>query len=89
LVQTNVYDSEEAAIRVAANDFGTDAATIRKDLDSLKHIDNYLEAIGKPRQYWLANSLTEVFTELEPLVEAMRVNCRYQNEARFVLPFTT
>lgn len=74
LVETNVYDSEAAAIRVVANDFGTDEATIRKDLDSLKHIDNYLEAIGRPGQYWLANALTEVFTELEPLEQAMRVN---------------
>ena len=74
LMQTNVHDSEEAAIRVVANDFGTDAATIRKDLDSLKHIDNYLNAIARPRQYWLANSLTEVFTELEPLEQSIRVN---------------
>ena len=74
LRETNVYDSEEAAIRVVANDLGTDAGTIRKDLDSLKHIDNYLEAIVRPGEYWLANSLTEVFTELEPLEQAMRVN---------------
>ena len=74
LMQTNIHDSEEAAIRVVANDFGTDAATIRKDLDSLKHIDNYLNAIARPGQYWLANTLTEVFTELEPLEQSMRVN---------------
>ena len=74
LRETNVYDSEEAAIRVVANDFGTDATTIRKDLNSLKHIDNYLNAIARPGQYWLANALTEVFTELEPLEQAMGVN---------------
>ena len=74
LMQTNIHDSEEDAIRVVANDFGTDAATIRKDLDSLKHIDNYLNAIARPDQYWLANTLTEVFTELEPLEQSMRVN---------------
>ena len=74
LRETNIYDSEEAAIRVVANDLGTDPGTIRKDLDSLKHIDNYLEAIARSGEYWLANSLTEVFTELEPLEQAMRVN---------------
>jgi len=74
LRETNVNDSEEAAIRIVANDFGADYATIRKDLDSLKHIDNYLGAIGREGQYWLANSLTEVFTELEPLEQAMNVN---------------
>ena len=74
LMQTNIHDSEEAAIRIVTNDFGTDAATIRKDLDSLKHIDNYLNAIARPGQYWLANTLTEVFTELEPLEQSMRVN---------------
>ena len=74
LRETNIYDSEEAAIRVVANDLGTDPGTIRKDLDSLKHIDNYLVAIDRAEEYWLANSLTEVFTELEPLEQAMRVN---------------
>ena len=74
LRETNIYDSEEAAIRVVANDLGTDPGTIRKDLDSLKHIDNYLDAVAHPGEYWLANSLTEVFTELEPLEQAMRVN---------------
>ena len=74
LMRTYTHDSEEAAIRVVANDFGSDAATIRKDLDSLKHIDNYLDAINRPDQYWLANTLTEVFTELEPLEQSMRVN---------------
>ncbi|MYD52396.1 MAG: hypothetical protein F4W93_13090 [Dehalococcoidia bacterium] len=74
LMQTNIHDSEEAAIRVVANDFGSDAATIRKDLQSLKHIDNYLNAIGRPDHYWLAKDLTEVFTEWEPLEQSMRVN---------------
>ena len=74
LMQTNIHDSEEAAIRVVANDLGADATTIRKDLDSLKHIDNYLNAIARPDEYWLANTLTEVFTELEPLEQSMRVN---------------
>lgn len=72
--QTNVTDTEEDAIRVVANDFGTEPSTIRKDLDSLKHIDNYLHAINRPDQYWLANELTEVFTELETLEQSMRVN---------------
>lgn len=74
LRETNVNDSEEAAVRIVANDFGADYGTIRKDLDSLKHIDNYLGSIGRDDQYWLANSLTEVFTELEPLEQAMSVN---------------
>ena len=74
LRDTNRFDSEEDAIRVVANDFGTDAATIRKDLDSLKHIDNYLNAIGRPSEYWLANDLTEVFTEFAPLEKAMNAN---------------
>lgn len=72
--ETFGYDSEEAAIRVVANDFGVDFSTIRNDLDSLKHVDNYLNAIARPEEYWLANGLTEVFTELEPLEQAMRIN---------------
>ena len=72
--ETHGYDSEEAAIRVVANDFGVDVSTIRNDLDSLKHIDNYLDAMARPKQYWLANGLTEVFTELEPIEQAMRIN---------------
>lgn len=83
LMQTNNLDSEEAAIRVVANDFGADATLIRKDLESLKHIDNYLDAINRPEQYWLANTLTEVFTELEPLEQSMRVNSiPYPEQAR-------
>ena len=74
LRETNVNDSEEATIRIVANDFGADYGTIRKDLDSLKHIDNYLAATGRDGQYWLANTLTEVFTEMEPLEQAMSVN---------------
>ena len=67
-------DSEEAAIQVIASDFGTDPKTIRDELDTLKHIKNYLDAIDRPDEYWLANDLTEVFTEWEPLERSMNVN---------------
>ena len=50
LRETNIYDSEEAAIRVVANDFGTDATTIRKDLNSLIARD-------RARQYYLRNAI--------------------------------
>ena len=71
---TNTYTTEAAAVQLVANDMGTDPATIRKDLESLRHIDNYLDAIDRQSQYWLANTLTEVFTEMEPLEQAMNVN---------------
>ena len=71
---TNTYATESDAIHLVANDMGTDSATIRKDMESLKHIDSYLDAIDRPGQYWLANTLTEVFTEMEPLEQAMKVN---------------
>ena len=74
LRETNAYDSDEAAIRVVANDFGTERKTIRNELDTLKHIREYLIAIDKPEQYWLANDLTEVFTEWETLEQSMNVN---------------
>lgn len=74
LVESGRYGSEEEAVRVVANDFGRDVGLVRKDLESLRHIDNYLEAIGKSDQYWLANELTEVFTEMQALEDSMRVN---------------
>ncbi len=80
LRETNVNDSEAAAIETVANDFGTDEATIRSELDTIKHIDNYLLAIGQPGQYQLANALTEVFTEFEPLERAMEVNALHRNK---------
>ena len=72
--ETHEHAPDSEGIQVVANDMGTDPTLIRKDLDSLKHVDNYLNAINCPGQYWLANTLTEVFTELEPLEQAMRVN---------------
>ena len=83
LKETNAYDSEEAAIRVVANDFGTDTKTIRDELDTLKHIREYLYSIDRPEQYWLANDLTEVFTEWEPLEQSMNVNAmRFGDRAK-------
>ena len=66
--------TREAAVMVIANDFGTEPKSINAELDVIKHIDAYLDAIGQPQQYYLANSLTEVFTEMEPLEQAMDAN---------------
>lgn len=65
---------EERAIHLVASDFGTPVEIIKEDLESLKYIINYLESIGHPLEYWLANNLTEVFTQFEPLERALETN---------------
>jgi hypothetical protein len=66
--------TEQRAVASVANDFGTEVDTIKKDLASLRHIDQYLTAIGHSGDYWLANNLTEIFTEFEPLEQALETN---------------
>ena len=66
--------SEDEALETVAFDFGSDYKTIREDLQSLRHIDDYLAAIGRVGAYWLINEKTETFTELERIENALRTN---------------
>ena len=66
--------ARDAAIEGVARDFGLDSKKIREELNTLKHITNYLEHIGHPEEWWLADGLTEVFTEWEPMERALHTN---------------
>lgn len=80
LTAQNTGAERDRAIEAVARDFGTDAKQIRQELDTLKHIEGYLDAIGHPQEWWLAEGLTEVFTEWEPMEAAFETNA---------LPFPT
>ena len=67
--------SLDEAINLVAFDFGApNSDTIRNDYDSLTFIDEYLDAIDRPGEYWLINDKTEVFTEFLNLNEALKAN---------------
>lgn len=60
----NPLEGEGSAIRAVANDFGVTEEYILQEMDTLKQIESYLDAIGHPEEWWLAEGLTEVFTEI-------------------------
>lgn len=70
LQDQDAHVTEEEAISVVANDFGEDSEPLLKDLISLRHIRDYLIAIGRPEEWWRAEGLTEVFLEIEPTIAA-------------------
>ncbi len=63
-----------SAIRAVANDFGVTEDYITAELSTLLEIENYLNAIGHPEEWWLADGWTEVFTEIPPLLQACETN---------------
>lgn len=70
----NPPDGRTSAIRAVANDFGKKDDEIADELNTLSEIENYLNAIGHPEEWWLADGLTEVFTEIPPLLQSCETN---------------
>lgn len=71
LMRQNPAGGEQAAIKGVALEFGMTTKEVSEELGTLNFVEQWLTAIGHPKQWWLANGLTEVFTEMTPLVEAM------------------
>lgn len=63
-----------AAVRAVANDFGVTEDYVIEELHTLFEIENYLNAIGHPEEWWLAEGWTEVFTEIPPLLQSCETN---------------
>lgn len=72
--QLNPDGEEDSAIRAVATDLGTTKKKIEEELQTLDRIQEYLIAIGHPEEWWLAAKLTEVFTEMTPLIGACNRN---------------
>lgn len=70
----NPPEGRTSAIRAVANDFGDTEDYIADELSTLLQIENYLNAIGHPEEWWLAEGQTEVFTEIPPLLQACETN---------------
>jgi hypothetical protein len=70
----NGGSGRDSAIQAVARDFGLGSKQIREELDTLKHMTNYLEQIGHPKEWWQGERLTEVFTEWEPMEKALHTN---------------
>lgn len=70
----NPSGGRASAIRAVATDFGVDDDDIASELSILLEIENYLDAIGRPQEWWLAEGLTEVFTEIPPLWQSCETN---------------
>ena len=73
-MELNPADGERSAIRAVATDFGQPEDSIRDQLTILYNIEQYLNSIGHPGEWWLAEGLTEVFTEIGPLKQALETN---------------
>ncbi len=73
-IELNPADGERSAIRAVATDFGQNEDEIRGQLTILSNIEQYLNAIGHPNEWWLAEELTEIFTEIGPLKQALETN---------------
>ncbi len=70
LMEQNPRGGEESAIKAIANDLARAKEDIEKELATLRAIEEYLNAIGHPEEWWQAKDSTEVFTEIVPLMEA-------------------
>jgi hypothetical protein len=66
----NPSEGRASAIRAVATDFGDTEDSVVAELSTLLQIETYLNAIGHPEDWWLAEGKTEVFTEIPPLLEA-------------------
>ncbi len=67
-------NDQKSAIKAVANDIGDTEDSISDELNTLNEIENYLDAIGHPEEWWLAEGLTEVFTEIDPLRKAFETS---------------
>jgi hypothetical protein len=70
----NPPNGRTSAIRAVANDFGVTEDSIAIELKTLIQIENYLNLIGHPAEWWLAEGQTEVFTEISSLMQACETN---------------
>lgn len=70
----NPREGRASAIRAVANDFGEKEDYIIAELNTLFEIEKYLNAIGHPEEWWLAEGQTEVFTEIPSLLQACETN---------------
>ena len=73
-MELNRVGGERSAIRGVATDFGQTEDDIRDQLTILNNIEQYLISIGRPGEWWLAEGLTEVFTEIGTLKQALETN---------------
>jgi hypothetical protein len=83
--EINPGDGEGSAIRAVAFDFGQTEEYIRGELMTLFNIEQYLVAIGHPGEWWLAEGLTEIFTEFGPLKQALETNAVAYDERNKLL----
>ncbi len=70
----NPQGGDQAAMKAVATEFGLSASEVQKELDTLRYIEEWLNTRGHRNEWWLANELTEVFTEMPPLIEACSKN---------------
>jgi hypothetical protein len=62
------------AVKAVAQEMGKDDKYIMEQLEILRCIKEYLNAIGHPGEWWLAEDKTEIMTEMPPLVQACETN---------------
>lgn len=81
----NPREGQQSAIRAVANDFGENEDYITDELNNLRQIENYLNAIGHPEEWWLAEGKTEIFTEISPLLQACETNAMpFENRSKLI-----
>lgn len=73
-IELNPAGGERSAVRAVATDFGQSEDEIRGQLTILNNVEQYLNAIGHPNEWWVAEGLTEIFTEIGPLKQALETN---------------
>ncbi len=69
--ELNPGQDHGSAVRAVAADFGQDEEYISKELSTIFNLEQYLKTIGHPGEWWLGEGMTEVFTEVSPLREAL------------------
>ncbi len=81
----NPQEGRSSAIRAVAIDFGVKAEKIIDELNTLSEIEKYLRTIGHPEEWWLAEGLTEVFTEFSPLREACETHAmQFEHRSKLI-----
>ena len=81
----NPPEGRTSAIRAVATDFGDTEDFIAAELSTLFEIEKYLNAIGHPEEWWLAEGQTEVFTEIPPLLQACETNAMaFENRSKLL-----
>lgn len=73
-LQKNPQGGEEAAMKAVATEFGSSLDLIQLDLASLVYIEEWLSTTGHFNEWWRAAGLTEIFTEIPKLQDALDKN---------------